>query len=109
MHYLKSLIPMTFLLFVTDEVMSCEDIPKEVKNFIWERDRCEHFLGEDYEPRENEDAVWINRRKHVYDSVVLYCSGTERKLTILKKRFKDNQKVNDLLINYEECKDETCD
>ena len=96
-------------LLLENHAFSCDDLPKEVSNFVWGRDRCEHFLSEDYEPRKNEDMIWIDRREHVSDSIVLFCSGTERKLLVLKKRFKDNRRVMDLLSKYEDCEKETCD
>ncbi|HKS73170.1 MAG TPA: hypothetical protein VJQ82_08235 [Terriglobales bacterium] len=73
--------------------------PEEVKAFIAERDTCDHFRGE---PIEGKSPEQIERRNFVADSLDIYCSGTDRRLAALKRRYKDNRPVMKQLNQYEE-------
>jgi hypothetical protein len=61
-----------------------QDLPEEVARFLGERSTCEHFLGE---PVEGRSAEQRERRDFVAESIDIYCSGTDRRLAALKRRY----------------------
>lgn len=72
--------------------------PEEVKAFIAERDTCEHFRGE---PSEGSSPEQIERRTFIADSLDIYCSGTDKRLAALKRRYQNNRSVMQRLNRYE--------
>ena len=74
-------------------------LPPEVTDYIKERNVCEHFQGE---PHEGNLPEQIERRKFIFDSLEIYCAGTDRRLVALKRRYKDNAAVMTKLNIYEE-------
>jgi hypothetical protein len=76
-----------------------DELPPEVSRFIDERDSCEHFLGEPYE---GDTPEMIERREFIYESVEIFCAGTDRRLAALRKRYKNNPAVINLLKRYED-------
>lgn len=74
-------------------------LPKEVKSFIAERNICDHFRGEPFEGNSPEQ---IERRKFIADSLDIYCSGTDKRLAALKRRYKRNPEAMSKLNQYEE-------
>jgi len=73
--------------------------PEEVKAFIAEREICDHFRGE---PFEGSSPEQIERRTFIVDSLDIYCSGTDKRLAALKRRYKSNRAVMKQLDQYEE-------
>ena len=71
-----------------------QNLPDEVARFIEERKMCEHFLGE---PVEGRTAEQRKRRDFVADSIDLYCSGTDKRLAALKRRYAGNARVMTVL------------
>lgn len=76
-----------------------EPLPKEVASFITERNICDHFRGEPFEGSSHEQ---IERRQFIFDSMDIYCSGTDKRLAALKRRYKNNRAVMSKLNQYEE-------
>lgn len=76
-----------------------QNLPDEVVRFIEERKTCEHFLGE---PVEGRTAEQRKRREFVADSIDLYCSGTDKRLAALKRRYAGNATVMAVLRQLEE-------
>ncbi len=74
-------------------------LPKEVKAFIAERNTCDHFRGEPYE---GDSPEQIERRTFIMDSLDIFCSGTDRRLAALKRRYKNNRSVMQELNKFEE-------
>ncbi|MGU7775703.1 hypothetical protein ACV229_36810, partial [Burkholderia sp. MR1-5-21] len=74
-------------------------LPQEVKSYIAERNICDHFRGE---PIEGNSPEQIERREFVVDSLDIYCSGTDKRLAALKRRYKNNRAAMDKLSQYEE-------
>ena len=74
-------------------------LPPEVDDYIYERNLCEHFRGE---PHEGNSPEQIERRKFIFESLEIYCAGTDRRLAALKRRYKDNAIVIEKLSVYEE-------
>ena len=73
-------------------------LPPEVSDYIHERNLCEHFRGE---PHEGDSPEQIERRKFIFESLEIYCAGTDRRLAALKRRYKDNSVVIEKLSIYE--------
>jgi hypothetical protein len=42
------------------------------------------------------------RREYLVDSMDIYCSGSDRRLAALKKRYKDNRDVMHILNQFDE-------
>lgn len=73
-------------------------LPQEVEAFVVERDACDHFRGE---PTEGSSPEQVERREFVQQSFEIHCSGTDRRLAALKKRYSDNAAVMSALEKYE--------
>ena len=73
-------------------------LPSEVDDYLHERNLCEHFRGEPFEGNSPEQ---IERRKFIFESLEIYCAGTDRRLAALKRRYKDNTVVMEKLNIYE--------
>ena len=74
-----------------------EHVPKlagHVEKFKERRDLCDHFRGED--PYDEE------RRKFLEENLKKYCTGTDKELTSLKAKYKNNKAVMKVLEKYEE-------
>jgi hypothetical protein len=73
-------------------------MPVDVLDFTDARDQCDHFRGE---PIEGDDAATVQRRKEVLANIKLYCTGTDRKLAQLKRKYADSDEVLARLAEYE--------
>lgn len=74
-------------------------LPPEVARFIQDRDACDHFRSE---PHEGESPGQKERRTFIFESLEIYCPGTDRRLAALKKRYRDNAEVLRRLSSYED-------
>jgi len=78
-------------------------LPPDVQAFVEQRDICDHFRGEPYEgPSDGETPAQTERRAFVIASQQKYCSGTDKRLAELKRKYRDDSKVLDRLNRYEE-------
>ena len=68
--------------------------PADVAAFIEKRDLCDHFRGE--EPYDEE------RRKFLEKNIIELCTGTDKKLSALKEKYRGNSAVIERLSIYEE-------
>ncbi len=66
----------------------------EVARFIAERDACDHFRGE--EPYDAARAAFLVRETR------RLCTGTDRKLAALRRRFANDPAVTARLAGYED-------
>jgi hypothetical protein len=87
------------LALVTPAHAGGASFPPEVEAFIADRDACDHFRGE---PHEGNSPEQIERREFVFQSLEIFCPGTDRRLAALKQRYKDNREVMKRLNAYEE-------
>jgi len=88
------------LLFVSSvAIAGNKPAPKEVQNFVAERNLCDHFRGEPYEGNSPEQ---VERRAFVIDSLDIYCAGTDKRLAALKRRYKNNEAAMKQLNKFEE-------
>ena len=66
----------------------------DVAEFNERRDLCEHFLGE--EPYDEE------RRKFLEEKLKKYCTGTDKVLSSLRTKYRNNKTVLKALADYGE-------
>ena len=76
------------------EPTAIKGLPADVATFKERRDLCDHFRGE--EPYDAE------RRTFLEESMNKYCTGTDKELASLKRRYKGNTVVLKVLSEYEE-------
>lgn len=85
---------MKTLIFLAAELVCfgslAQTLPEEVLRFLDERKTCEHFLEE---PVEGRTAEQRERRDFVADSIDIHCSGTDKRLAALKRRYAANAPV----------------
>jgi hypothetical protein len=86
------------LVFVASAQAGNSQYPPEVEEFIRGRNLCDHFRGEPYEGNSPEQ---IKRREFIFESLEIFCPGSDRRLAALKKRFKNDNEVMKLLNRYE--------
>ena len=86
-----------FLLLALSATAQAQ-LPQEAEAFVAERDACDHFRGE---PTEGSSPEQVERRVFVQESLEIYCSGTDRRLAALKKRYSGSAAVMSALGKYE--------
>lgn len=96
---MKALVTLILCGITSVAVAESKSVPEEVKSYIAERNICDHFRGE---PIEGNSPEQIERREFVADSLDIYCSGTDKRLAALKRRYKNNRAAMDTLNEYEE-------
>ena len=68
-------------------------LPADVAGFVEQRDLCDHFRGED--PYDAARAAEIKAK------LAANCTGTDKKLAALRKKYAGNRKVMKRLSGYE--------
>jgi hypothetical protein len=89
------LVP-ALLLFSFSPVFAAEKLPNDVRQFIAQRDACDHFRGELPDPEEAE------RMREVTGQIEKRCRGTDRRLHSLKKKYDSDANVKKRLNVYDE-------
>lgn len=69
-------------------------LPADVAAFVADRDACDHFRGE--EPYDGKRAEFL------VEATQRYCTGTDRRLTDLRRRYAGNRAAMDRLRGYED-------
>jgi hypothetical protein len=75
-----------------------KSVPEDVLVFVKQRKVCEHFLGEPVDTNTDEQR---ERRNFVADSIDINCSGTDKRLAALKRRYKNDRAAMVLLRPFE--------
>ena len=68
-------------------------LPQEVSRYVEERDKCDHFRGE--EPYDSDRKAFLETQ------MCKYCSGTDVRLDRLKKKYAKRSDVLESLGRYE--------
>ena len=89
------LVPV-LLLFSLSPIFAAEKLPNDVRQFIAQRDACDHFRGELPEPEE------VERMREVTSQAERRCRGTDRRLRSLKKKYDSDANVKKRLNVYDE-------
>jgi hypothetical protein len=69
------------------------DLPSDVVDFRNDRDKCDHFRGED-----SDDP---KRQQSIRSELQRYCTGTDLKLHQLKLKYRNSKGIMKLLNRYE--------
>jgi len=89
------LVP-ALLLFFLSPIFAAEKLPNDVRQFLAQRDACDHFRGELPEPEE------VERMREVTGQIEKRCRGTDRRLHSLKKKYGSDANVKKRLNMYDE-------
>lgn len=73
--------------------------PADVRDFVDMRDACDHWRGEPVP--EHEDDPEEVRKNQIIDAINESCTGTDKRLSALKAAYAGDQKVLQLLDEYE--------
>ncbi|MCP3921153.1 MAG: hypothetical protein GY714_01070 [Desulfobacterales bacterium] len=90
-----SLFAIFMLTFVSSKVVSNErSYPKDVLSFIEKRDSCDHFRGEPVYSKERQEFLIKMMNKT--------CKGTDKQLSDLKNKYKNNKEILKKLNEYDD-------
>jgi hypothetical protein len=89
---------LTTLLVVSQTLSAADSLPPEVQRFIADRDVCDHFRGEEASGDTPEQR---ERRAFIIQSMEIFCSGTDKRLAALRRRYKNDSSVINKLGKYE--------
>jgi len=89
------LVPV-LLVFSLSPIFAAEKLPNDVRQFIAQRDACDHFRGELPDPEEAE------RMREVTGQIEKHCRGTDGLLRTLKKKYGNDANVKKRLNVYDE-------
>jgi hypothetical protein len=78
----------------SDVAASAAPFPREVTQFMVDRDSCDHFRGE--EPYDAE------RRAYIEENVAELCHGSDATLAMLRRRYATDPSVTAALHSYED-------
>ncbi len=78
---------------------AAQNIPVDVRSFIDRREACDHFRGEPWDMGEAPDVK--QRREFIFAQVKRSCRGTDRALSLLRKKYRGNAKITNRLRDYE--------
>ena len=76
------------------ELSLVEPMPADIRTFTNKRDECDHWRGE--EPYDDE------RAKEISGAINDTCTGTDDKLSKLRRKYKDRPSVLEVLAIYED-------
>jgi hypothetical protein len=92
MHRVLRILPLAILFTV--EAYAQSKWPIDVQRFIERRDACDHFRGED--PYDQE------RREFLHRKMKEFCIGSDKELTSLKTKYRNDKRITARLNEYEE-------
>jgi len=76
------------------------NIPPEVHSFVNTRKQCDHFRSE---PRDiGDDAEVKERREFLLKMTKRYCAGTDRRLSVLRNKYRNNRQVLTILDEFDD-------
>lgn len=75
------------------------DYPHEVRAFIEQRDRCDHFRGEPWP--EGDSPYDLERRRELTSAMKTACTGTDARLLALRAKYRDDADIVAALATYE--------
>jgi hypothetical protein len=92
----RSLLLVVFSLLASAAVRADDPLPKDVQDFIFKREGCDHFRGEIPDPRDKRRMREVNRE------LIKLCKGTDKALAKLKKKHAANAEIMRHLDEFEE-------
>lgn len=88
------------LCVVLSTASIANDLPADVQSFIDERDGCDHFRGEPWGA--GDDPAVKERREFVFENIKKLCTGTDKRLAELRKKYRNDPIVIKRLRAYED-------
>jgi hypothetical protein len=92
---MKTIVLCLSLWVPFDLVLANEQLPNDVRNFIEQREGCDHMRGE------LPDPVDKHRTRQLQRETQTLCKGTDQKLAQLKKKYAENSSVMQHLDAFE--------
>lgn len=90
----------TTLTLIAATVFASHPLPRDVERFVERRAVCEHFRDEPWpEGPTPEDA---ERRSFIVLQLEEHCSGSDRQLASLRRKYRDDKTVIQRLERYED-------
>jgi len=96
MRMMKRAVFLTLCFGVSSATAAAPQLPADVAKFVDQREGCDHFRGEMPDPSERQ------RMKEVERELRKLCTGTDKKLADLKRKYARNRTVLDRLNEFEE-------
>jgi hypothetical protein len=88
------ILPIVLITF-THSCFAANSLPGDVRRFIDRRLLCDHIRGEVPEPGD------VERMKEIEDGITRRCTGSDKKLKALKKKYAANTVVMSHLSTFE--------
>lgn len=86
----------TLILSVGSAAASNTKLPSDVAKYIDQREGCDHFRGEFPDPPDEQ------RMREIEHEIRKLCTGTDKKLAQLKRKYAKNQAVMKRLNEFED-------
>lgn len=80
-------------------LVSC-GLPADVQQFSERRDGCDHFRSEPWDEGDEPDIK--ERREFILNNIRELCTGTDKELTSLRRKYKDDKSIIGHLSKYED-------
>lgn len=88
------------LAAICSHAIAVGPMPTDVRSFIDQRDGCDHFRGEPWDSG-NEPEV-KERREFIFQNIKKLCTGTDKRLAGLRRKYRNNPEIIDRLRSYED-------
>lgn len=84
---------------ICTKAKSIKNLPNDVLLFVNRRDGCDHFRGEPWP--EEKDSNAEERRKFILKNLNELCTGTDKQLMELRKKYVYDRAISEVLAEYE--------
>lgn len=101
--YLRRCVILLQLLVILGLVcpsFAAKKFPADVQAFTNDRDGCDHFRGEPWDLGDDPDIK--ERREFIFKNIRELCTGTDKKLASLRKKYRNDPAVIKHLRQYED-------
>ena len=88
------------VLTLSSAALAAESLPADVQSFIDSRQACDHFRGEPWNP--GDEPQIKGRRQFILESIKKYCTGTDKRLAELRRKYSDYPNIIKRLRDYED-------
>ncbi len=93
-------IALVLLALISSINSWAQPIPKDVTSFVDTRKTCDHFQSEPWDPGDEPEVK--ERREFLFKMTKKYCAGTDRRLSSLRKKYRNNNRVLTILKGFED-------
>lgn len=92
---MKKILLLLFFAISTVHSYADDKLPTDVENYVSKREGCDHMRGEIPDPKQK------MRMREVERQINRLCTGTDKQLNKLKKKYADNPRVMAALNEFE--------